>query len=245
MIEQLKIYWHSYRIKTIPIQYHNYLSYYNDYYNNLNPQLQETFRIRTFIALKFMTFKPVQFQTVTEEMKVVIASALIQITFGLDKYILRRFKTIIVVPNTYSYKQFDALLGHLDRSNDTMALSWPAVVDGFIIPDDAHNVALHELAHALQQENHDRLFFTDFFDAVNVENWNQQGVTELWKIRRNKHSYLRDYAGQNMMELFAVCMECFFEQPQLFSSRVPGLYLIMTKLLKQDPLNPKNPVKHK
>ena len=45
-----------------------------------------------------------------------------------------------------------------------------------------------------------------------------------------------------MMELFAVCMECFFEQPQLFSSHVPGLYQLMTKLLKQDPTKPSNPL---
>lgn len=242
MIERLKIYWLKYNISSIPDHYHQYLSHYNDYYKNLHPNLQDAFRKRVFIALKFMTFEPVKFSNVTEEMKIVITSALIQITFGLDKYILRRFKTVIVVPNTYSYKQFSALLGHVDRSNDTMALSWPAVVNGFIIPDDAHNVALHELAHALQQENHDRLFFADFFDAVSVEDWNRHGITELWKIRRHKHTYLRTYAGQNMLELFAVCMECFFEQPKLFRAHMPGLYRIMTKLLKQDPSRTSNPL---
>jgi len=242
MIEQLKIYWHSSNITTIPVHYHEYLTSYNNYYNSLEPQLQLAFRKRVYIAMKFLTFKPVHFDKVTDEMRVVITSALIQITFGLDKYILRRFKTILVVPNTYSFQQFDALLGHLDRTHDLMAMSWPAVVDGFIIPNDAHNVALHELAHALQQENQDRLFFADFFDAVSVEKWNRQGVTELWKIRRRKHRYLRDYAGQDMMELFAVSMECFFEQPYLFKEYVPGLYQIMTKLLKQDPNNSSRPV---
>lgn len=235
MIEQIKIYWHSFGITKMPVDYHKYLIGYNDYYRNLHPILQNQFRERVFIAMKFMDFRPVHFDTVTEEMKVVITSALIQITFGLDKYILRRFKTILVVPNTYSIAQFDALLGHVDHDKNLIAMSWPAVKEGFILPSDAHNVALHKLAHALQQENHDRLFFADFFDAVNVEDWNREGLKELWKIRRKKHAYLRHYAGINMMELFAVSIECFFEQPLAFKENVPGLFLIMTKLLRQEP----------
>jgi len=235
MIERLRIYWYSQQIQTIPVTYHQYLSKYNDYYNRLNPELQEVFRTRVMITLKFLTFKPVHFDVVTEEMKVVIASALIQITFGLDKYILRRFKTILVVPNTYSFREFRALLGHVDHVENLIAMSWPSVKEGFIIPDDANNVALHELAHALQAEDEERLFFADFFDTIVVNKWHEEGITELWKIRKHKHNYLRDYAGKNMLELFAVSMECFFEQPEAFQNHVPGLYLIMTKLLKQDP----------
>lgn len=242
MIEHLRIYWHTRRIVTIPVTYHQYLSHYNDYYKGLTAELKIEFQKRVMVALKFLNFSPVHFDVVTEEMKIVIASALIQITFGLDKYILRRFKTILVVPNTYSYGQYKALLGHVDHNENLIAMSWPSVQEGFIIPHDANNVALHELAHALQQENQDRLFFADFFDAVSVENFENAGLTELWKIRRHKHSYLRDYAGQNMLELFAVSMECFFEQPEAFQHHVPGLYLIMTKLLKQDPSIAKRPI---
>lgn len=242
MIERLRILWHSQDLANLSNEYHLILNKYNDYYKSLNKDLQRTFRERVYVSSQFINFKPVDFDVVSEEMKILITSALIQITLALDKFILRRFNTIMVVPNTYSFREYAALLGHVDYDENLIAMSWPSVKSGFIIPDDAHNVALHELAHALHRENHDRMFFADFFDAVSFNSWTQTGLTELYKIRRRSHSYLRDYAGQNMLELFAVCMECFFEQPEAFKRHVPGLYHIMTKLLKQDPSKGDNPI---
>lgn len=242
MIERLRILWHSQDLANLSAEYHLVLTKYNEYYRSLNEDLQRTFRERVYVSSQFIEFKPVEFDKVSEEMKILITSALIQITLALDKYVLRRFNTIMVVPNTYSFREYKALLGHVDYDENLIAMSWPSVKSGFIIPDDSHNVALHELAHALHRENHDRMFFADFFDAVSFNSWTETGLTELYRIRKRKQTYLRDYAGQNMLELFAVCMECFFEQPDAFKKHVPGLYHIMTKLLKQDPSRGKNPI---
>jgi len=237
MIQQLKIYWYSRNTPIIPDSYHKILTKYNDYYRRLSPALQIEFLKRVYISDQFMEFKPVEFDSVTEEMKVVIISALIQITFGLEKYVLQRFKTFLVVPNIYKFGPYAALHGHVDHDNNLVVMAWPSVKTGFVVPEDASNVALHELAHALQAENYSSLFFADFFDAVAVNEWEQVGLIELWKIRRHQQQYLSSYAGKNMLELFAVSMECFFEQPEAFKQNVPGLYLIMTKLLKQNPSN--------
>lgn len=243
MIERLRIIWYSRMLNKIPPNIHYYLHKYNEYYNNLSPALKKRFRERLYITNRFLKYKPVDFDIVTEEMKVLISSALIMMTFGLEKFILRRFTTIYVVPNTYSYLQYQALLGHVDYNKNIIAMSWPSVKNGFIIPDDALNVALHELAHALQQENYDRPFFADFFSELTMAKWNKEGVKELFKIRKHQHDYLRDYAGKNMVELFSVCMESFFEQPVLFNQHVPKLYRLMCRLLKQNPINSNNPLK--
>ncbi len=242
MIQQLKIYWHYKRITVVPDSFHKILTEYNDYYVNLNDALKLEFLKRVYVCNKFLIFKPVKLSHVSEEMRVVIISALVQITFGLDRFVLQRFKTFLVVPNIYNYGPYPALHGHVDHDKKLIVMAWPSVQHGFIVPEDAHNVALHELAHALQAENHSNLFFADFFDAVHVSDWEKVGLIELWKIRRNQSEYLSDYAGQNMLELFAVSMECFFEQPLQFQKKVPELYLIMTKLLKQNPANATYPL---
>ncbi len=226
----------------MPISYDHYLKKYSQYYRDLHPDLQENFKQRTYIASKLLNFKPVKFTIVTEEMKILITSALIQITFGLDNYVLRRFKTILVVPNTYSFKQYDALLGHVDFDKNKIVMSWPSVQEGFIIPDDAFNVALHELAHALQAEKSKSLIFSNFFSAFKMNRWEDEGLKELYKIRQKRHPFLSDYAGINMKELFATCMECFFEQPKEFKLKVPRLYHLMTDLLKQDPTEKEDPL---
>ena len=175
-------------------------------------------------------------------MKILITSALIQITFGLDNYTLRRFKTILVVPNTYGFQQYDALLGHVDFDQNKIVMSWPSVQEGFIIPNDAFNVALHELAHALQEEKTKSFLFSNFFSAFKMNRWEEEGLKELYKIRQKRHQFLSDYAGINMKELFATCMECFFEQSEKFKIKVPRLYQLMTDLLKQDPTQKDNPL---
>jgi len=242
MIQQLKIFWYSRNNSLAPPDYHSILTKYNDYYRRLSPELQKDFLVRVYICEQLTEFRPIQFDYVSTEMKVVIISALIEITFGLDKYVLTKFKTILIAPNIYKFGPYPALHGHVDHDKKLIVMAWPSVKQGFIIPQDAHNVALHELAHALQLENHSALFFADFFDAVAVNQWEQIGLIELWKIKRNQQHYLRDYAGKNMLELFAVSMECFFEQPEAFKEKVPQLYLIMTKLLLQDPCKYPNPL---
>ncbi len=241
MIRILRIFYYSKIKLDIPPQYHLILMEYSDYYKGLSQPLKVRFLKRLVISKKFLNFQAVQFPMVTDEMSVLITSALIQMTFGLRRYVLKRFKTIFVVPNTYSFAQYPALLGHVDHDKNVIAMSWPAIKKGYIIPDDAMNVALHELAHAIQGEHQKNLFYNKFFSRTKKIKWSKEGLLEIYRIRQNK-SYLREYAGQNLSELFAVSMECFFEQPDMFKKNVPKLYVLMAKLLNQDPVNKKYPL---
>ena len=45
-----------------------------------------------------------------------------------------------------------------------------------------------------------------------------------------------------MKEMFAVCVETFFEQPEDFKKNLPELYQTMVNLLRQDPLLEGDPV---
>jgi len=242
MIERIQIAWISWKLKKFPVEYDKYLKHYSSYYRGLSPSLKNQFKKRLYISKKFIDFKPVEFDEVTEEMKVLITSALIQMTFGLNKYILRTFKTIYVVPNTYSFREYKALLGHVDYNVNIIAMSWPSVQHGFVIPDDAFNVAIHELAHALQAENQERFYFSKFFRDLDLLKFNHEGIKKLYDIRAKRHHYLREYAANNMVEFFAVSVETFFEQADTFRQKLPRLYQLMVNLFKQDPTQEENPL---
>ena len=86
-------------------------------------------------------------------MKVLIASAFTQITFGLKKNRLAVFKSINVVPQPYSYLHTDLLFyGDTNYNTKTINLCWPLVEKGFTIPDDAMNLAIHEFGHTILLE---------------------------------------------------------------------------------------------
>lgn len=235
MIDALKIAYYSRQLNKIPDFYDQVLTQYNDYYTKLHPDLKKLFRERVFISTKLMEFKPVRFDAVTDEMQILITSALVQITFGLAKYHLSLFKIIYVTPNKYDFGDYKSVLGHVDHLHKVIVLSWPHVQQGFIIPNDAMNVALHECAHALHGEQLSRSIFDKAFDEHEMKRWEEAGIRKVLTIRQNQNKYLSNYAGIDMFEMFAVSIEFFFEQPIEFREKLPEIYKLITDLLNQDP----------
>lgn len=235
-------YFYDKTIKSIPAHYNDVLSKYNQYYKGLNPELKEKFGKRVFITNKFLKYVPHRFSHITEEMQIIIASALIQITFGLKLYTFTRFNKIYVVPyDSYNIMQYKNLIGHVDFRENLITLSWPAVKTGFIIPDDAVNVALHEVAHAIQEENKMIKLSAEFFGSHQLREYEREAVKKFAIINAKEHMFLKSYGGVNMREMFAVCVEAFFEQPQEFKEQLPDLYRSLVNLFHQDPTIKHNP----
>lgn len=226
----------------IPMYVEPVLMKYNSYYRGLSAVNKKKFRRRVMIASATLDFTPNNFPIVTHEMIVLITSALIQITFGLKNFKINRFRKIIIVPSNYNFLHFQNLLGHVDFQERCIVLSWPSVKEGYLIPDDAMNVALHEIAHALHEENRFRLAYNAFFEKTNMEAWEIEGVKKMWQIKQGQHSFMKDYGGINMLEMFSVCIETFFEQGEEFEQKLPRLYYAVAALLNQDPLKGEDPV---
>jgi len=209
---------------------------------NLSLENKLIFKRRLLIASATLDFTPNSFPKVTNEMIVLITSALVQITFGLKNFKISRFRNIIVVPHNYNFLHFQNLLGHVDYEEKCIVLSWPSVKKGYIIPDDAMNVALHEIAHALQEENRYRVLFNKFFENNKMDAWKAEAAKKLMVIRKGKNTFFKDYGGINMLEMFSVSIETFFEQPEEFKKNLPVLYAKVSELLNQDPIRKENPV---
>ena len=243
MFEALLNFWYSQFQPPIPEDFRHTLNHYSPYYRHLNVRNKERFDHRLFFLLKFMTFIPRGFPKVSREMKVIIGSAIVQATFGLKDYLLKRFNTVYILPQAYRYGGYeDLFLGHVDFDREFICLSWADVQQGFYIPNDAVNVALHEVAHCLEAEARFNWLSRRFFEDEQWARWAQRAAAKLSIIRNNQHQFLKDYAGQNMREMFAVCVETFFEKPAAFKARLPKLYQAMTLLLNQDPVNAEDPV---
>jgi hypothetical protein len=235
-------------LKRVPAKtdalYDQLLVQYSSYYDKLNAELKVRFRFRLFALLNRLRFLPGPEMTqVTTEMRVVIGCAIIEMTFGLEGYLPERFKTVIVMRRRYAYPGYgQPFLGHVDPKKDAVYFSWEDVQHGYLVPDDALNVALHEMAHVLEHENAYFVLYSRFFDRVNWERWGEVAFEKMEKIRAKQHDFLKSYGGTNMSEMFAVCVETFFEQPQEFSEQLPELYQKMVELLRQDPLRGDHPI---
>lgn len=222
---------------------HKVLLTTNTYYKNLSEINKNTFIIRTLIFLWTTNFNSDPDFNLNSKMKIIISSAFVQITFGLKISTLEKFNNIFVTPRSYSYKGNNAIFdGDVNLRTKKINMSWPAIEKGFDIPDDAMNLCIHEFGHCLIFENSTRSYLSRIFNERDFDVWKNHAEMKFQKIRLNENKVLRDYAGTNLIELFSVSLETFFEQPEYFENNEPELYLSMTKLLKQDPRNISNPV---
>ena len=221
---------------------HHVLMKYNTYYRSLVHEKKTIFLIRSIFFQRFTQFSTKPGNTVTSEMKHLISSAFVQITFGIKQDDLEHFNNIHITPTAYSYDKFDQLFhGDVNPMTKTVNLTWPIVKNGFEINDDGLNLAIHEFAHCIILENSRSNYLVRNLNEGELNKWKSYSVKLLDRIRKGDNSLYRDYAGRNLMELFATSLEYFFEVPFDLFSYDSEHYLRLSRLLKQDPRNSKDP----
>jgi hypothetical protein len=237
VFQRLRLLFYSHKAKGVfedrQPDYHAILLQYLPYYRNLPPAEQERFVRRTVV---FMTTKQFEYvELVAEErMALLISATAVQLTFGLEHYLMEHFEKIYVMHHDYHYG-FNSVpfQGHV--THDGIYLSWSNFLKGYDNYQDGDNVGLHEMAHALAYVN------------FNVSNGRDDGFHDrfirfsetgraVFEDMQFDHTggFLGRYAATRYEEFWAVCVENFFERPTSFKIQLPELYAAMCVLLNQD-----------
>lgn len=210
---------------------------YFPFHATLGPEAQERFERVTGRFLQDKEWQGAGME-LKEEMKVMISACAAQLLHGFDERItLAHFDRIIVFPSAFRGHRKDRYhQGEVGPRAGTIKISWAHFLHGYKASSDAHNVGLHEMAHALWFEDFIPNHEDGFLDPLLLQDWKILGDQETAAIRAGKPSLLRDYAATNQEEFFAVAMEYFFERSVDFKAELPELYAVLCGLLKQDPL---------
>jgi Mlc titration factor MtfA (ptsG expression regulator) len=216
--------------------YHAILIQHNDYYRHLSPAGRKKFikRLHRFRIKK--NFIGQHGLEIEDKHVTLISAAAIQITFGLENYVLNNFYEIMVFPETFRFTNSDVHYKGLTGQSGKILLSWKDFLEGYETKDDKLNLGIHEMAHALELN---ALLGSDttMDFAVKYDTWKEKSTDEYHRIRNDEDSFLRNYAGKSEREFFAVCLEHFFEAPKEFSDELPDIYIPLCNLLNQDPRN--------
>lgn len=211
----------------------------NSYYIHLSENGKKKFdtRLKEFIQTKH--FVGHQNLMVTDEMRILIGATAIQLTFGMDNYLLPNLRTINVFPDIFHSPLFNASFKGLTSRNGVMSLSWKHFKSGYENETDKINLGLHEMAHVLNiylenNKNTDRRFENHLLI------WKKNAVNDFHKLKNGNAPFLRNYGSSNLFEFFAVCVEHFFEMPEEFKNQLPKLYESTSILLNQDTSNKDN-----
>jgi Mlc titration factor MtfA (ptsG expression regulator) len=212
------------------------LARYNPYYRSLTSPLRERFLRRVMLFVEAKEFKYIDLEP-EERMPLLISAAAVQLTFGLEHFLLDHFRTIFIIKDKYRFGLYNMPFeGHV--SEDGIYLSWSHFLREFTDYSDGQNVGLHEMAHALTyvnftvREGRDYTFHDQFvaFSAV------ARPIFE--RMQAGENTLLDPYAATDYQEFWAVCIETFFERPTPFKRLLPDLYSSLCVLLNQDPLTP-------
>jgi Mlc titration factor MtfA (ptsG expression regulator) len=206
------------------------------YYNSLSELGKRKFVQRCAAVLRILKFEGKENLEVTLDMKVTVAAAFSQVSFGLNNYVPDYLHTVWIYPDTFFIPEIGKQLKGGITPNGYMAVSWKDLNEGFQLHYDGFNLGLHEVAHAFKIDAQHHQTEEDFF-AYYINRWLALTQAEYNKIRSGVSSSFREYAGTNPHEFFAVCVEHFFEVPEAFHQELPDIYNHLCVLLNQNTLN--------
>ena len=185
---------------------------------------------------------------ITDEMRVLVAAQASLLVLELDPDYFRNVGSILLHPTTMvlSGARPSGQAGLMTdqpfaAEGQTLAggpvvLAWDAVVRDARAPIFGRNVVLHEFAHVLDLV--DRMFdgTPPMGNPGLRAQWIDVCTRAFEEVRSVKaDSILRDYAGTNPAEFFAVATETFFTRPLALSVEQPALYEVLTQFYLQDP----------
>lgn len=223
-------------ILPVPKLYKDILQKYFRYYQVLSAVNKGRFERKVCNFLYSKQFIPRNINEVPIEARILIAASAVQLTFGLPNIYLQYFDKILVYPNEYYSsitKQYHK--GEVNPRFGIIVLSWKNFVEGYLKPIDSVNLGLHEMAHALRLENIIRNEEFKFFDEELVDRFDEY-ARAMCRDLNSYGNFFRPYAYTNEHEFFSVAIENFFERSEPFKKQIPELYVILTRLLGQDPL---------
>lgn len=208
------------------------------YYRNLKGNEKVVFASRVVRFQKDKLFKIDKNISDKELVKLLISATAVRVTFGLHNYRFPSFHTIVVHEKSYYSRYSKSVnLGETNRAG-FIIFSWKAFLFGLSDDNDSLNLGYHKFAHALYVE-HMKISMEPIFSSY-YEKWERfiKNQNKMQEVKDNK--VFREYATHNTQEFFAVSVENFFEKPAEFKLGLPQLYMIMIKMLNQNPLLPTN-----
>lgn len=243
---------HKIRLTPFPKAWRSILKKRFPYFQGMpsDLQLQLKKHIQVFIAEK--QFVGCDGLEVTDEIKVTIAAQACLLLLNRKTDFYPNLKQILVYPSAFikEQQQVDyAGLTSTQRSillgeswgDGKVILSWQNTLEGAAVPDDGHNVVIHEFAHQLDQENGPANGAPTLRTIQDYAHWSAALAEEFnhlqYCAKQGLPSLFDYYGATNPAEFFAVISETFFEKPHKFNKLHPKLYNELSQYYQLNPIH--------
>ncbi|NOY89904.1 MAG: zinc-dependent peptidase [Deltaproteobacteria bacterium] len=172
-----------------------------------------------------------------DTLRVLTAAGAAMLVHGRPEWDYPAVRDVLIYPDrfddSYQVGKQGNVLGMV-HGQGPILLSAKALRRGFSKESDGMNVALHEMAHVIDMADGLADGVPDDLGTNAIAPWLEQMRPEMQRVKKHR-SMLRDYAGTNSAELFAVATEAFFERPRRMRDKEPELYAALEQLYGLDP----------
>lgn len=217
-------------------------------YMHLSPEERQRLHdyIKLFLADK--NFEGCGGLELNDEIRLTIAAQACLLLVNRGGPCYPKLQTILVYPSAYVNRdrglfqhgshEVQVRLGE-SWARGVVVLSWDSVRAGIQDFRDGQNVALHEFAHQLDQEDGTADGTPILESSGAYATWSQVHGAEfnalLEKVDQGQASVMDAYGATNAAEFFAVVTETFFERPRQLRRKHPALYETLKSYYRLDP----------
>jgi len=225
-----------------PQDWRNILADKVSFYGRLSLDDQKRFEKDVQIFLNEQRIYAVRGQSVSDEIKVLIAASAATLGFGLPDWEWPDLRDILVYPSgfdeEYSIHDGKPIRGMVHQQGPII-FSESDLKMGYVNTKSGYNVGLHEMAHVLDMANGNPDGVPVGMDWVVTAPWVRVMADRIQKVRRGEcKKILREYAGVDEAEFFAVAVEVFFQRPVDLAESDPELFELLKSYFRINPIEP-------
>jgi MtfA peptidase len=213
-----------------------FLYKYHLYYRDLSIEGKKRFLNRVNSIFHNVTIMGKNGLEMTDEIRILVVSNLVQLTFGLKEYWLYGYEYIYLYPEAFEIKNSSEAVTGSTYNSKIIALSWQDFAKDHLSPKDGKNVSFAQFALALVRTVLNGRKFDLNFGSY-LDTWFEIIKKECAFKSRSESSYNLDEGMEDLNDIFTKCVEMFFEKPAIFKKELPTSYAHLCVLLNQDPLN--------
>lgn len=220
------------RIPPLTVQEESLIASHLPFFRQLSTSKKRRFKKR---VVRFRDRKKIDFhKEVTERHKItlLLSATAVMLTLGMADFLILSIRRIIVYPRQY-YSRITKK-GHYGEYNPglkTIVFSADHLLEGFRIPNDNINLAVHEFAHAISFNVANKLNTRSYVFLLGMRKIKRLFSDTDFNARMESFEYFRSYGKTNIHEFFAVCVENFVETPAEYENQFPKLYAIIKRML--------------
>jgi len=232
-----------------PEEWKQIITQHVPYFRRLPADKQTALQKRTQRFLREKNFEGCGGLSLTDEMKVTIATQACILILGSEDEMYPSLRSVLIYPEEYFANSRQTSRGGIitegiqHRAGESwsygdVVLAWNDVKAGADNDRDGRNLVFHEFAHQLDRE---------FGATLRLEEQPHDDDNAWTRIlRKTYRAFLNDvnhgrptlidtYGATNPAEFFAVTTECFFEKPLKLRKKHPELYEQFHIFYQQNP----------